>query len=287
MNQTTHERTGGLTNVTKKIKRFMALTPYYEQVGQGSNLVLLHGWGIHGGIFEHLYPHLAQHFRIINIDLPGFGRSPVPNAPYTIELLAQQVLSVAPEKAHYLGWSLGGLLAKYIAIHHPTRVDKLITVASNPQFLIKDDWPYAMQPKVMENFVTMLEDDYETTLIRFLAIQTMGSETQKQDIQRLKETVFLHGQPAKKALRGGLDILNTVDLRQQLSKIQQPTLRIYGKLDGLVPIKAVEKINALFPASQVLIFNKASHAPFLSHGDRFCEQVIQFIEQGKLDQTQI
>jgi pimeloyl-[acyl-carrier protein] methyl ester esterase len=200
-------------------------------------------------------------------------------------MLAQQVLSVAPDRAYYMGWSLGGLLAKYIAIHHPQRVEKLITVASTPHFLIKDDWPHAMQPRVMNNFVSLLEDDYETTLIRFLAIQTMGSETQKQDIQRLKETVFLHGQPAKKALRGGLKILNQVDLRGQLSRIDQPTLRVYGRLDGLVPVKAVEPIRRLLPASQQLIFSKASHAPFLSHGDKFCQQITRFLTEGSVDQS--
>lgn len=255
----------------------MALQPYFEQVGQGPDLVLLHGWGVHGGIFEQLYETLAQHFRVTNIDLPGFGRSPMPNDPYTIELLADQVLKVVPDNAHFLGWSMGGLLASFIAIHHPQRVNKLVTVASNPYFLVDENWPYAMQTKVMENFVTLLEEDYETTLIRFLAIQTMGSETQKQDIQRLKETVFLHGQPAKKALRGGLNILKDVDLRHLLKDLNHDTLRIYGRLDGLVPVKAADKIAELLPDSEQVIFRKASHAPFLSHQKAFCETVIEFL----------
>lgn len=263
----------------------MALKPYFEQVGDGPDLVLLHGWGIHGGIFEHLYDTLAQHFRVTNIDLPGFGRSPVPNNAYTIDMMADQILSVAPEKAYFMGWSLGGLLAKYLAIHHPERIDKLITVASNPHFLVRDDWPYAMQTKVMESFVSLLEEDYETTLIRFLAIQTMGSETQKQDIQRLKDTVFIHGQPAKKALRGGLEILKSVDVRDNLAKITQPTLRVYGRLDGLVPVKAAEQVSAIFPNSQQVIFRKASHAPFLSHPEKFSELATQFLKYGEVGET--
>jgi len=222
---------------------------------------------------------LSQHFCIINIDLPGFGRSPIPNDDYSMELLAEQVLSIAPEKAHYLGWSLGGLLASYLAVHHSHRVDKLVTVASNPHFLVRDDWPYAMSEKVMENFVTLLEEDYESTLIRFLAIQTMGSETQKQDIQRLKETVFLHGQPAKKALRGGLTILRDIDLREALANIKHPTLRIYGRLDGLVPVKAADKVAELLPNSEQVVFRKASHAPFLSHAEEFNDVVIRFLTE--------
>ncbi len=257
----------------------MSLQPFYEQVGEGPDLVLLHGWGVHGGIFEHLYESLAQHYRVTNIDLPGFGRSPIPNADYTIELLSEQVLKVAPQNAHYLGWSLGGLVASFIALSHPERVNKLVTVASNPHFLVKEDWPYAMSDKVMENFVSLLEEDYETTLIRFLAIQTMGSETQKKDIQRLKDTVFLHGRPSKKALRGGLQILKQIDLREPLKQLPHDVLRIYGRLDALVPLKAAEKIAEILPDSKEVVFRKASHAPFLSHQEEFNQVVLEFLEK--------
>lgn len=255
------------------------MKPFFEQTGSGDDLVLLHGWGIHGGIFEHLYDTLAQHFRVTNIDLPGFGRSPLPTEDYTLDLLSREVIKVAPKRAHYLGWSMGGLVASHIALSFPDRVNKLITVASNPQFLVQEDWPYAMEVHVMEKFIELLEEDYEGTLIKFLAIQTMGSETQKQDIQRLKQTVFLHGQPAKKALRGGLNILREADLRDQLQQISHETLRVYGRLDGLVPLKAVEKIAELMPNSEQVVFRKASHAPFLSHAEEFLTTVIEFLNR--------
>ncbi|WP_144391961.1 pimeloyl-ACP methyl ester esterase BioH [Pleionea sediminis] len=257
----------------------MALKPFFEQVGAGPDLVLIHGWGIHGGIFENLCESLAPHFRVTNIDLPGFGRSPLPSEDYTIDLLARQVLDVAPDNAHYLGWSMGGLIASYIAAHHSGRVNKLITVASNPRFINDSDWPHAMQEKVLDNFVSLLEEDYESTLIRFLAIQTLGSETQKKDIQSLRNTVFLHGHPAKAALRGGLNILKEVDLREVLRNVEHDTLRIYGRLDGLVPVKAAERIAELLPESKEVIFRKASHAPFLSHREEFTEEVLSFLKK--------
>jgi pimeloyl-[acyl-carrier protein] methyl ester esterase len=255
------------------------IQPYFEKIGEGDELVLLHGWGVHGGIFSHLYPTLGRHFSITNIDLPGFGRSPLPNTEYSIEMIAEQILSVVPNKAHFLGWSLGGLVASYLAINHPDRINKLITVASNPFFVATDDWPHGMSDQVMNNFMSMLAEDYETTLIRFLAIQTMGSETQKQDIQRLKETVFLHGQPAQKALAGGLSILNNCDLRQAMANSNLPHLRIYGRLDSLVSEKSAMDIDKLLPNSTKYTFRKASHAPFLSHAEEFNQQVIDFLTE--------
>ncbi|AOE49183.1 pimeloyl-ACP methyl ester esterase BioH [Kangiella sediminilitoris] len=254
------------------------LKPYVETLGKGPDLVLLHGWGLHSGIWELVTEQLAKDFTLHMIDLPGFGRSPLPGGQYDLDLLTEQVLKVAPEKANYLGWSLGGLVATQIAIQNPGRVESLITVSSSPRFVQSEDWEHAMKPNIMDSFCRYLEEDYQGTIIRFLAIQAIGSETQKADIKRLRDTVFLHGLPATKALREGLALLNDVDLRQDIKHIQVPFLRLYGRLDSLVPVKAAETIKQLVPQSEQHVFPKASHAPFLSHTDSFIEKVSEFLK---------
>lgn len=253
------------------------IKPFIESFGQGPDLVLLHGWGLHSGIWDLISEDLAEHFTLHLIDLPGFGRSPIPSADYDLQLLVDQVLAVAPEKAHYLGWSLGGVIATQIAIQQPQRVEKLITVASNPKFVQSEDWPFAMKPNIMDSFCRYLEEDYQGTIIRFLAIQAIGSETQKEDIKRLRDTVFIHGIPAQKALRGGLQMLDKIDLRENLKEIQAPMLRLYGRLDSLVPQKAADAVAQLVPKSLQKVYPKASHAPFLSHKDLFVKDVINFL----------
>lgn len=259
------------------------LKPYTDIVdktlGQGPDLVLLHGWGLHSGIWELITEQLSQQYRLHLIDLPGFGRSPLPGGDYDLELLTEQVLKVAPEQAHFLGWSLGGLVATNIAINHPYRVTSLITVSSSPRFVQTEDWPHAMKANIMDSFCRYLEEDYQGTIIRFLAIQAIGSETQKEDIKRLRDTVFVHGVPASKALREGLALLNDVDLRNALNNIEAPFLRLYGRLDSLVPAKAADAIQALAPNSRQFTFPKASHAPFLSHTQQFLTQVESFLSE--------
>ncbi len=258
------------------------LKPYIESHGVGPDLVLLHGWGLHSGIWELLLEDLSQHFRVHLIDLPGFGRSPVPSADYSLSLLTEQVLKVAPKNAFYLGWSLGGVVATNIAIQNPERVAKLITVASNPKFVQSDDWHTGMKGNVMDSFCRFLEEDYQGTIIRFLAIQAMGSETQKEDIKFLKDTVFVHGTPATKALRGGLAMLNDIDLRAKLNELSMPRTRLYGRLDSLVPNKTAQAIKELDPESSFKIYPKASHAPFLTNRAEFTSDVIEFL-RGELD----
>ncbi|TQV75152.1 pimeloyl-ACP methyl ester esterase BioH [Aliikangiella marina] len=264
----------------------MSLKPYVFTSGKGPNLVLIHGWGLHGGIWETVLPMLEESFTIHNIDLPGFGRSPVHNGEYTLDYLVEAVAEVMPDDANVIGWSLGGLVATGIALDIPKKVNRLITVASNPCFVATDDWQYGMQAKILESFIDYLEEDYETTLIRFLGIQTMGSATQKEDIKKLKEAVFLHGQPSKKALRGGLQILHDMNLIGRLAQLTQPVLRMYGRLDSLVPAKVADDVAGYLPESQSIVYRKAAHAPFLSASDDFVDDVKKFFTKDSAGDVQ-
>ncbi|MGB0495739.1 MAG: pimeloyl-ACP methyl ester esterase BioH [Kangiellaceae bacterium] len=239
-------------------------------------LALIHGWGLHGGIWETLISKLESQYQVYNIDLPGFGRSPIANGDYNLEYLVESVVSVLPEKCHIIGWSMGGLVATATALKYPERIDKLVTVASSPCFVETERNPHGMNKTILDTFIQYLSEDFRGTLIKFLSIQTMGSKTQKADIQRLKETVFLHGVPAEKALAGGLSILKNTDLSEQLNDLKMPLLRIYGKLDTLVPRRSISYVDKLVPSSEKIIFSKSGHSPFLSQTFEFIDSVSKF-----------
>lgn len=253
---------------------------HVESHGQGPDLVLLHGWGLHGGIFDTLVPELARDFRVHNVDLPGFGRSAMPE-PMDLDSLVTGVLEVLPECAHILGWSLGGMVAMALAARHPARVAHLLTVASQPRFRAGPDWPDAMAPEVLQRFTAQLEADYAQTLDRFVALQAMGSETARDDVRALRASLPTHGPANPEALRAGLAILDQADLRSALADIRAPWLRLYGKLDGLVPVRSAARHAALAPASREHVFPKASHAPFISHRADFLEVVRDFLLEAR------
>lgn len=104
----------------------------------------------------------------------------------------------------------------------------------------------------------------------------MGTETSRQDARQLKNAVLSLPMPAQEVLNGGLEILKTVDLRDALVGLSLPFLRMYGRLDGLVPRKMVAPLDALWPQSESIIFGKAAHAPFISHPQDFCHALIEF-----------
>ena len=219
---------------------------WWQTIGEGDcHLVLLHGWGLNAQVWDCITPQLASHFTLHLVDLPGYGRSGGFGA-MSLEAMAQRVLEQAPPQAVWLGWSLGGLVASQVAIMRPERVQALVTVASSPCFAARDDWP-GIKPEVLAGFQQQLSDDFQRTVERFLALQTMGTESARQDARALKQAVL---------------------------SLPMPFLRLYGRLDGLVPRKIVPLLDDLWPESESILFDKAAHAPFVSHPAAFCEPLL-------------
>ncbi len=249
---------------------------YWQTFGEGDrDLVLLHGWGLNAEVWRYIAARLAPHFRLHLVDLPGYGRSQ-DFGPMSLEEMADIVLAAAPEKAAWLGWSLGGLVASQIALVAPDRVDALITVASSPCFAAQDEWP-GIRPEVLHGFEHQLSEDFQRTVERFLALQTLGSESARQDARMLKAVVLDQPMPAVEVLNGGLEILRQVDLRQPMRQLTMPFLRIYGALDGLVPRRVAGLLDIIWPDSSSRVMEKAAHAPFVSHPDAFCEEIMRFL----------
>ncbi|PKH23840.1 pimeloyl-[acyl-carrier protein] methyl ester esterase [Enterobacterales bacterium CwR94] len=250
-------------------------TLYWQTLGEGNDdLVLLHGWGLNAEVWRQLVPRLSPHFRLHLVDLPGYGRSQG-FAAMSLTEMAEALVAQAPPQATWLGWSLGGLVATQFALTYPARVSALITVASSPCFAASDEWP-GIQPETLSQFQQQLNDNYTRTVERFLALQTLGTEHARSDARQLKEVVLSQPQPPVAVLEGGLAILRDVDLRPALAQVVQPTLRLYGRLDGLVPRKMVPLLDAQWPASQAIVMEKAAHAPFISHPDAFVEHCLRF-----------
>ncbi|MGK3224895.1 pimeloyl-ACP methyl ester esterase BioH [Enterobacter soli] len=248
-------------------------TLWWQTVGTGNcHLVLLHGWGLNAEVWHCVSEELASHFTLHLVDLPGFGRSHGYQA-MSLDEMAQHVLDAAPQNAIWLGWSLGGLVASQIALTRPERVQALVTVASSPCFSARDAWP-GIKPDVLAGFQQQLSEDFQRTVERFLALQTMGTETARQDARTLKNTVLSLPMPDVEVLNGGLEILKTVDLREPLATLALPHLRIYGYLDGLVPRKVVPLLDTLWPQSESHVVAKAAHAPFISHPAEFCSALV-------------
>lgn len=233
--------------------------------------VLLHGWGMNSNVWQQVLPQLHHDIPQVNfkaLDLAGFGDNKALPSPYSLETIAAQIAQQLAPKTILVGWSLGGLVAIYIAKHWPEKVAKVVLVASTPLFSEQHDWP-GIKVKVLENFTEQLQQNSTRTIERFLSIQALGSESAKDDIKALKIALAQSNPAHEIALKQGLAMLLNDDLRGDFASLTQPVAGIFGRLDALVPIKAEQQMRALNSHFSTVVIEKASHAPFISHKAEF------------------
>jgi len=271
--------------------------------GSGAPLLLIHGWGMHGGMWDGVAEQLAQNFNVYAVDLPGHGYSRgqradvgwversdthhVPNVEGDGYRCAQPILrdivdalSVQfDEPLTVCGWSMGGQIALHWAMREPEKIKRLVLVTSTPCFAERDDWQFGMPQHTLLQFAADLEKNHAATLRRFLGLQVRGSEGERELLATLCESLFSHGEPDLGALRGGLDILRDCDLRSALPDIKQPVLVVAGEKDMITPPQASQYLAGRLPDARLVTIRGAAHVPFLSHTEEFTEHVKNFFNE--------
>lgn len=269
-----------------------------SHAGPGAPLLFIHGWGMHGGMWGRVLPLLAQHHRVLAVDLPGHGYSEAgkgegirekeegPVSPFTlhsslfsIDSIVDQLSAQFSEPLNVCGWSLGGQVALRWAMRYPLQVNRLVLVSSTPCFVQKANWPCAMAADTLAAFAAALQQDYAPTLRRFLALQVRGSEQERELLATLRSTLLSRGEPDLAALQSGLEILRDCDLRAALPGVCQPALVIAGARDTLTPLAASQYMATKLPAARMAVIEGAAHAPFLSHPDEFVKHVAGFLHE--------
>ena len=127
--------------------------------------------------------------------------------------------------------------------------------------------------------------DHVKVLKRFLAIQNMGQASARTNVQAMLQAIANKPLASTKTLAEGLDILKNSDLRSQIHHIDCPQLRLYGRLDSLVPYQAADAVSQIFAERgackyQSKIYDKASHAPFLSHPEALASDIGGFLQKS-------
>ena len=243
------------------------------------NLVLIHGWGMHGGVWQPLVKKLSPHFYLHIVDLPGMGFS-TPIEPSHLHAVAEKVAEVLPANADICGWSLGGQVAMRIALLQPDRVRRLVLVGTTPRFVNTADWENGIEASVYEQFASQFSKDYQATLIKFLTLQCMGSSETRSTVKQLRTSFAKRPVPTQATLQKALHILLDTDLRSEIESLRRPALLIHGDCDTLVPVQGAHWLAQHLPFGRLRVIAGASHAPFLSHPDQFIAALIEFLEPG-------
>ncbi len=238
-------------------------------------LALVHGWGMNARVFDALAELLVADFDVRAFNLPGHGgRDSL--ADNTLRGWADDLAEQLPDNAMLLGWSLGGQVAMRATLDHPHKITRLVLLASTPKFVATETWTRGMAMADLADFGAALLADPEATLLRFLSLQTRGMPGQKALLQQLRQTLLAAPVARSEALAGGLAILRDTDLRAELPRLTQPTLVLHGALDTLTPPAAGAWLAETLPAARHVEFDRAAHAPHLSHGEDVAAAIGRF-----------
>ncbi len=244
--------------------------------GQGPELVLVHGWAMHSGIWGGVIDALATEFRVNLVDLPGHGINRHVPLSRDMNTVTELILSELPPAA-WIGWSLGGLIALVAASQHPEKVQKIAMVNATPSFSIQQDWEYGVDIATQQAFAAALEGDLAGTL-EYFSTHVFGANLLREALDRLGGSSFIEIAPASNTLQTGLHLLYSNNLLPGLSACKTPTLFLGGSRDRTISPESLGQAAARMPDARVCLIAGAGHVPFISHEEKFLQIIREFLQ---------
>ncbi len=239
------------------------------------NVYLIHGWAANRHIFDDLTPRLPANWHIRALNLPGHGDAPF-NGGFDVADAADAFAEQISEPAYLVGWSLGGLVALYLAHRHPEKVRALCLTASFARFQAAPDYPEGLSNPALAKMIVLFEQDYHKYMKQFLQLQFLYAKDQHPVLEKVLPDIVKHGAPA--AMQAELDAVADADARAFLPHIHAPTLLIFGAKDSITPPRMGEYLHRHLPQSELHIIEKAAHAPFLTQAGEFARLLADFVE---------
>jgi len=254
---------------------------WYEERGEGPPLVLVQGLGNDHRPYHWLRERLVGRARTVVLDNRGTGESDVPEGPYTIERMADDVAGLLDhlgiERTHLMGISLGGYVALAFAIRHPGRLARLVVGCS---YMVGSPERLEMPGETVE-VLTSREGTPEEIARRGLAIALSERfRARRPDVFeeivrfRVERPTSLEGYMAQ--LQAGM----TFDAEAGAAGIAAPTLVIHGDDDRVVPVARGRELASTIPGARLEILEGVGHQFFVEEPERTADLVASFIGAG-------
>lgn len=250
-----------------------------QKHGGGTPLVLVHGYLGGSSQWDAQLPLLCQHFEVVTLDLAGYGRANHLTAPSNMADHARNVLATLEqmgiERFHLLGHSMGGMVVQEIVKQATHRVLKLVLYATGPIGCIPGRF------ETMERSRERLrEDGVQRTARRISATWLLDFEASPA-FDALASLATLASEQAASA---GLSAMEHWDGRENLSRIEQSTLVIWGENDRTYSWSQIELLWRCIPHASLAVLPRCAHAVHLERNALFCTILAEFLAQGEDNQ---
>ena len=247
---------------------------YYEALGKGPAVVLVHGGLVDSRLWDEQMKPLAQSFRVVRYDLRGFGKSPTTTGQYwPTEDLRALLDFLKIEKATVVGLSLGGIVAADFALEHPERVERLVFVGAG---LRGDRQP--PDEKSMAAYRALANEGPEKYFETFLKADLLAGVRERPQARARMRTLMLDNYKALSFIRSGLSQSPEPPTIERLGQIKAPTLVIVGSLDSKNLLNIADTLATGIHGARKVVIPGASHHPPAETPQEFNRVLLDFLE---------
>jgi len=247
----------------------------YLEAGDAAKpkVILLHGLGAQAESWQFNIAALSQNYHVIALDQVGFGKSDKPLLKYRVatyvDFLDKFMSELKIEKASLVGNSMGGWIAGLMAINYPNRVEKIVladaagiipdAVNTDEIYQLNNSTRSEIRANLKRIFATPALQNNEALVDQFMTARVVANDgyTINSIIESIKRKE---------------DFLNN-----RLAEIKKPTLIIWGKQDGLLPVADAYTFNKGIANSELVIFDNCGHVPQVEKALDFNKKVLEFL----------
>lgn len=248
---------------------------HYVEAGTGPTVILLHGLGGSTQVWQFNIAALAEKYRVVVPDQIGFGKSDKPLVNYRIrtyvDFLDQFCKQLQIERATLIGNSMGGWIAAMFTASFPERVDKLVLVDAAGYTPPKDFDTrvfFGLNPTTREGMKVLVAKVFynkafqaDATIDLLIAARLAAGDGYT--INSITESIIR-----------GEDFLDDI-----VKTIKRPTLLIWGRQDGLIPLADGERFNRDIAGSKMVVIDQCGHVPHTEKPGEFNAAVLKFLSE--------
>ncbi len=258
----------------------------YNDYGVGKPIILIHGWPLSKEMWEYQVNDLVSAgYRVITYDRRGFGKSSQPWEGYDYTTLTNDLKELIEQlkltDITLVGFSMGGgEVVRYFSNHGGLNVSKVVLISAvTPYMLQTDTNPHGVPQEVFDEKGQEMAKDRIAFLDEFgktfFGVSMLNKPLSTPLLEYFR---MLCSFASPRASAECSKAYASTDFRDEMSRINVPTLIIHGDADKNVPIEASAKESAkLIPNSQLLIYKDAPHGLFYNERERLNADLINFI----------
>lgn len=258
----------------------------YSDYGNGKPVILIHGWPLSREMWEYQLSDLVgAGLRVIKYDRRGFGKSSKPWDGYDYDSLTEDLNALIEElnlrDVTLVGFSMGGgEVVKYLSRYGSHRVSKIVLISSVLPYLAKtNDNPDGVSQSVFADMMDEMKKDRINFLDdfgkKFFGVNVISHPVSTPLLEYYRMLASFAS--ARSTEQCALSFAQT-DFREDVKKINVPTLIIHGDADKTVPIGASSDRTAkMIAASEYLVYEGAPHGLFYTHREQLNSDLVSFI----------